>query len=98
MSDEDKPSESRSAQKLRAGPFAAAVAARSGLRRAEARLATEAVLGELADVFERGEAFVLPGLGAGKVTRNKNGGLVIKLRPRNEKKSDAPLAPPEASS
>ncbi|WP_158617344.1 HU family DNA-binding protein [Falsigemmobacter faecalis] len=97
MSDDDTPLPVGAGQKLRPGAFAEAVATRSGMRRADARLAIEAVLGELAEAFERGEAFVLPGLGAGKITRNKNGGLVIKLRLKNDKNGELPLAPPDVS-
>lgn len=97
MTDDEQPAVTAAGQKLRPGAFTEAVAARGGLRRVDARIAIEAVLGELAEAFERGDAFVLPGLGAGKVTRAKNGGLMIKLRPRNEKSANLPLAPPDVS-
>lgn len=76
------------------------VAARSGAATPAARLVMNAVLTELAESLARGESFVLPPLGKGKVRPKKEGakgeGIMLKLRkPKPKKEGETPLAPAE---
>lgn len=77
------------------------VLARSGANRVAARPVIEAVLTELAESLARGESFVLPPLGKGKIRPRKEGaketaGVTLKLTPAKAKKDgDTPLAPAE---
>lgn len=76
------------------------VAARSGARKPAVRPVLDAVLAELGEALEQGQAFSLAPLGRGRVSRSKAGGkgttLVIKLkRTGGEKDAAPPLAPGE---
>lgn len=74
------------------------VAARSGVKKSEARDIVEAVLAELGAALARGEGLNLPPLGKAKVNRTRDSAqgevLIVKLRRGGEGKETAqtPLA------
>lgn len=71
--------------------FAERVAARSGLRRSDAKTALDAILAALAEALADGQELILPPLGRIKVTRDKAGknNRVLTVRVALPKPGDA---------
>lgn len=87
---------------MKAKEFMTRVLARSGSNRVTAKPVVDAVLAELGEAIARGEAFVLPPLGRGRVKPAKEGAtgsaLTIKLnqgKGKGKNQDDTPLAPAE---
>jgi hypothetical protein len=85
---------------MKAKEFMARVLARSGANRTVAKPVIDAVLVELGLSLARGEAFVLPPLGRGRVRPAKDGAkagfIQVKIKQGDAKKDgDTPLAPEE---
>ncbi|WP_323041341.1 HU family DNA-binding protein [Gemmobacter sp.] len=85
---------------LKAKDLLERVAARAGANKKQAKPFMDAVLHEIGASLARGESFILPPLGRGKLRPRKEGatgeGVMLKLLPvKSKKEGETPLAPAE---